>query len=95
MKQCYIAGRIRNDPDYRRKFSEAADRMRLEGWKVFNPAAAGMDDGRPLHEIMGYLLPRVCESDAIAMLPRWWCGFSGAWIEWLLAKYLGLRVIYL
>ncbi len=94
MKQCYIAGRIRNDPDYRRKFSEAADRMRLEGFQVFNPAAANLDDGRPLHEIMSYCLMRLCESQAIAMQKGWWRS-GGARIEWLLAKYLKLRVIYL
>lgn len=93
MKQCYIAGRIRNDPDYRRKFSEAADRMRLEGWKVFNPAAANLDDGRPLHEIMSYCLMRLCESEAIALLPEWRRS-GGARIEWLLARYLGLQIIY-
>ena len=95
MKQTYIAGRIRKNPNYKREFSQASDELRRRGHQtIFNPASAGMDDGRPLHEIMAYCLMRVCESDAIAMLPGWWRS-GGARIEWLLAKYLGIRVIYL
>lgn len=90
----YVAGRIRNCPDYIRIFAEASDRLRAQGYTVFNPAAANQE-GRPLTEIMAYLLPHLCRSDAIAMLPRWWAGLSGAWIEWLLARYLGLEIIYL
>lgn len=93
MKQIYIAGRIKNNPNYRKEFGQAAAKFYGE-WTVFNPAAANLDDGRPLREIMAYCLMRVCESDAIAMQPGWWRS-GGARIEWLLAKYLGLRILYL
>ena len=89
----YIAGKIRNAPNYHAKFAQAADQLRAQGFKVFNPAAANLESD-PLPKIMSYVLARVCESDAIAMLPGWyWSG--GARIEWLLAKYLGIKVIYL
>ena len=89
----YLAGRIKNSPDYAAKFSKAADEMRRQGYDVFNPAAANQE-GRPLPKIMAYLLPQLCECDAIAMLPGFWRS-GGARIEWLLARYLGLRVLYL
>jgi len=90
----YIAGRIRGVEGYATHFAKAADKLRLQGYSVFNPASANQE-GRPLNQIMAYLLPQLCECDAIAMLPGWWTRFGGAWIEWLLAKYLGLKVLYL
>lgn len=89
----YLAGRIRNDPQYALKFANAAAKLRREGWSVFNPAAANQE-GRPLSKIMCYLLPHLCEAEAIALLPGWWRS-GGARIEWLLAKYLKIKIIYL
>lgn len=88
----YIAGPISGRPDYAATFAKAADKLRLQGHSVFNPAAANQE-GRSLKDIMGYLLPQLCECDAIAMLPGWWRS-GGARIEWMLAKYLKLKVIY-
>lgn len=89
----YLAGRIHGEPEYHDKFARAAQLLRHQGFNVFNPAAANQE-GRSLKHIMAYLLPRVCEAEVIAMLPGWKKS-NGARIEWLLAKYLGLRVIYL
>lgn len=92
--QIYIGGRMKNMEDLNRPaFAEAADFFRAEGFSVFNPAAANLE-GQPLAKIMAYVLARLCECDAIALLPGWWRS-GGARIEWLLAKYLSLRVIYL
>lgn len=88
-----MAGKINGCPDYADRFAKAADQLRAQGHLVFNPAAANME-GRPLRFIMAHLLPQVCESDAIALLPGWWRS-GGARVEWLLARYLRLRVIYL
>jgi hypothetical protein len=90
----YLAGRIRGVENYAETFAKAADKLRMEGWTVFNPAAANQE-GRPLRKIMAYLLTWLCEeADAIAMLPGWYRS-GGARVEWLLAKYLKLKVIYL
>lgn len=90
----YLAGKIKNCPDYRVKFAKAAHKLRMDNHCVFNPAAANLEDW-PLRKIMSYELTWLCEyADAIAMLPGWWCS-GGARIEWLLAKYLGLKVLYL
>lgn len=90
----YLAGRIRGVENYQERFAKAADKLRMEGHRVFNPAAANQE-GRPLRKIMEYLLGWLCrEADAIAMLPGWWRS-GGARIEWMLAKYLKLKIIYL
>lgn len=94
MRRIYLAGRIRGVEGYAAIFAAAANKLRIEGYSVFNPAACNMDDGRPLWQIMRHLLPQLCESQAIAMIPGWWRS-GGARIEWLLAKYIGLKVIYL
>ena len=90
----YLAGRIAGVPNYAETFAKAADKLRMDGYIVFNPAAANQE-GRPLRKIMAYLLTWLCEeADAIAMLPGWYRS-GGARIEWMLAKYLELKIIYL
>ena len=88
----YLAGRIRSDPHYFEKFAAAAGKLRAEGYQVFNPAAANLE-GMPLNRIMAHVLPQLCECEAIAFIPGWWMRFGGTWVEFLLAKYLGLRVV--
>jgi hypothetical protein len=89
----YIAGRIRKCPDYFARFAAASEKLRGEGFLVFNPAAANLES-LPLARIMAYAIPQLCECDAIALLPGWWRS-GGARIEWMLARYLKLRIIYL
>lgn len=89
----YIAGRISGIKNYAAAFTKASDELRAQGHSIFNPAATNQE-GRPLNKIMGYLLPQLCECEAIAMLPKWWKS-GGARVEWMLARYLKLRIIYL
>jgi len=94
MTKVYIAGRMRGVADLNRPaFAAAARRLRIEGFQIFNPAAANLEQ-LPLRKIMAYVLGQLCECDAIAMLPGWWRS-GGARIEWLLARYLHLKIIYL
>ena len=94
MRTIYVAGRITGMKNYNREaFAKASDKLRIAGWSVFNPAAANLE-GDPLPKIMAYCLMRVCEADAIAMLPGWYRS-GGARIEWMLAKYLKLKILYL
>lgn len=90
----YVGGKMRGVPDLNKPaFAKAADKLRVQGWTVFNPAAANLE-GQPLAKIMAYVLARLCECDAVALLPGWWRS-GGARIEWMLAKYLKLKIIYL
>lgn len=92
MKRVYISGPMKGKPDLNRPaFSAAARHLRIEGHFVYNPAAADLD-GKPLREIMAEVLLQLCNCDAIAMLPGWWMS-GGARVEWLLARYLGLKII--
>jgi hypothetical protein len=88
----YLAGRIRGIDDYHERFAAAAAKLRLAGHSVFNCAAANQE-GRELKDIMAFLLPQLCHSEAIALQRWWWLRFGGSWIEFLLAKYLKLKVI--
>ena len=74
-------------------FHKAAQQLRQRGYSVFNPAAANLE-GMSLKRIMAYLLGHLCECESIALLPGWWRS-GGARIEWLLARYLGLKIVYL
>lgn len=90
----YVAGRMRGVPDLNRPaFAQASDKLRNEGYSVYNPAAANLE-GMPLGRIMAQVLAQLCEAEAIALLPGWWRS-GGARIEWMLAKYLKLEIIYL
>lgn len=88
----YIAGQISGTTDYHERFAAAAEKLRAQGFSVFNPAAANQE-GRALKDIMAHLLPVLCECDTIALLPGWEES-GGARVEYSLAKYLGLRIIW-
>lgn len=38
----YISGAISNDPDYKRKFTDAEKKLTIQGHKVINPAFVGV-----------------------------------------------------
>ena len=93
--RCYISGAMRGKPDLNREaFNKAAEKMRRDGWQVFNPAAANLESW-PIRRIFSYELTWICEqADAIAMIPGWSMS-AGAHAEHAAAKAIGLETIYL
>lgn len=85
----YLAGKITGDPDYRRKFSAAAYRMRREGHTVINPAR--LPEGLTAADYMRICTAMLEAADAIALLPDWQDS-RGARIEKELAEYTGKAV---
>jgi hypothetical protein len=91
----YLAGKMRGLPNHNRlMFAKAAAGLRAAGWSVYNPAAANFRDTDSLAFIMGKNIAQLCECDSIALLPGWMRS-QGAWIEYQLAKYLGLTMYFL
>lgn len=89
----YLAGKVAGEPNYREIFAEAAEKLRIEGHQVYNPAAANQE-GRTTSEIMAHHLPQLCASEALALLSNWTTS-GGSQIEYGLAQYLGKEIIYL
>ncbi len=91
----YLAGAMRGHKDLNfPAFHRAAQRLRLEGHEVFNPAAANLEK-LSARRIFFHDTQYIClEADAIALLPGW--GKSkGAKAEKALAEAIGLTVIKL
>lgn len=104
MKKIYVAGPMRGYPAFNfPAFHEASARLRGEGWFVFSPAEADLEQdgfdnstGSNIKSMRHYLkrdTEMLLASDAIYML-KGWENSKGATLEKLMAEYVGLNVIY-
>ena len=90
----YLAGPIKGVDNYFAIFAEAAQKLRIKGHEVFNPAAANLE-GLPMGRILSYELSWLCEqAEAIAVLPGWRKS-GGTRIELAIAMYLKLKIMFL
>jgi len=91
----YLAGAMRGMPDLNfPAFNKAAQKLRLEGHEVFNPAAANLET-LPIRRIFFHDTQYIClVADAVALLPGW-SKSRGARAEKALAEAIGLTVIKL
>ena len=90
-KTIYIAGKITGDKDYRAKFCLADVRLRIEGYKVLNPAL--LPDGLERRQYMDICFAMIRQSDAVYFLKDW-KESEGAKIEHALAEYEEREIIY-
>lgn len=65
----YISGKITGDPDYKEKFSEAAQAIRAMGYSVINPATE--DEGLSYRAYIDMCVAKMQQADAIYLLPDW------------------------
>lgn len=91
----YISGPVTSDPDYRKRFQEAEDKLRMQGHDAVNPARVAdiirtdMTWDEWMSIDIGLL--RVCE--AIYMLPNWQSS-RGANRELGFAMGAGMKIMY-
>lgn len=93
VRRFYIAGPMRGIKEHNYpRFQTAADYIRCQGSEVFSPHEAYEgDQTRPLADYYLWNLPSLLESTDVAFLPGWQ-NSSGARIEYLIAKDLGLQL---
>jgi len=91
----YLSGPMRSIPDLNfPAFAEAANKLRLDGHEIFNPAAANLEKW-PIRKIFAYELEMICSwAEAIALLPGWEKS-EGVAAELATAKACGLQIIHL
>lgn len=87
----YISGAITNDPQYKKHFRKAENKLKHAGHKVFNPTIIPVIF--PYWHFMKIDLAALECCDAVFML-RGWQNSRGAKIELARAIELGLKVLY-
>jgi len=65
----YLAGKITNDPNYRRKFDKEASLLKSNGHIVLNPAI--LPKGMAHHEYMHICFAMIDVADYLCFLPDW------------------------
>lgn len=93
VKRYFLSGPMRGIKDHNYpRFQMVADYVRAQGSEVFSPHEAYEgDQSRPLADYYLWNLPSLLESTDVVFLPGWQ-NSSGARIEYLIAKDLGLNL---
>lgn len=93
-KVLYLAGPMTGMADHNfPAFNAAADKLRSEGWTVYNPADHGVTEGATWEDYMAYDLTKVGLCGAMYMLSGWQMS-RGACLEQLIATALNFNIIY-
>ena len=91
MRTIYIAGPMKNDPDYQTKFDAAEAYCEWKGWIALNPAS--LPEGLRPNSYMPICLAMVEAADAIVLLDGWQTS-QGARIESEYAGYHGKMICH-
>lgn len=92
IRKAYIAGKITNDPDYRKKFSVVAGALNQMGYRVMSPAV--MPDGFDYEDYMTVCFAMMSVCEICFMLPDW-KESPGAQREHTRANEIGMEIQYL
>jgi hypothetical protein len=90
--KAYIAGKITDDPNYRKKFNAVTEGLMRMGYAVMSPAI--MPDGFEYEDYMIICFAMLSVCDIIFLLPDW-TESPGASREYEQAKRTGMRIEYL
>lgn len=94
-KTIYVSGKITGTDDYMKRFADAESRLKLQGWRVMNPAKknAHFDPKNTSWEdYMRASIRLLSRADAIYLL-RGWRQSKGAILEHSIAVALGMTII--
>lgn len=90
----YIFGAISNDPDHKKKFEDAANKLRAKGYTVLSPIETESYRSKMSERVcMFEALEKMKEADAITPVSN--IESEGASIEYLLAKKCSMPIISL
>ena len=89
----YLAGKITDNPEYRKQFAAAKAKLKAEGHIVLNPAE--LPEGMSPAAYMRICFAMIDTADELRALPGWHRS-HGARVEMAYADYIGktARVIY-
>jgi hypothetical protein len=92
MPVVYLSGPMTGLPELNfPAFHAQADRLRLLGYEVVNPAEINPDAAMPWNECMRADIKALCDCDVIALLPGWGAS-TGAHLELHIAHRIGIQV---
>jgi hypothetical protein len=93
-QRVYVAGPMTGIADYNfPAFNAAADMLKRQGFLVENPADHGIVDGATWEDYFSYDLARLGLCGTIYLLPGW-SHSKGATMEWRLAVFLKMRILF-
>lgn len=93
MNTIYVAGPMTGYTDYNfPAFNKAADKLRAQGYKVFNPADHGVVEGATWEDYLRFDITKLIQCDTIYLLEGWE-NSKGAQLELLIAQRLNMKVL--
>lgn len=88
----YISGAVSSDKNFRKKFRKAEEKLILQGYDVVNPVK-DEEDGKSWKYYMRKDIVKLMSCDCIYLLDDW-ATSEGACLERIIAKKVGMEVIY-